>query len=58
MTTRWTLYFVFDGFFLLKVLIKNRMGQKRKVSNARKKVNNNIKNEETKAKPAPGPIYA
>jgi len=34
------------------------MGQKRKVSNARKIVINNIKNEETKAKPAPGPIYA
>jgi hypothetical protein len=34
------------------------MGQKRNVSNARKNVINNIKNEETKAKPAPGPTYA
>jgi hypothetical protein len=42
----------------MKVFIRNRIGQKRKVSNARKKVINNMKNEETKAKPAPGPIYA
>jgi hypothetical protein len=34
------------------------MGQNRKISKDKTTVINNIKNEETKAKPAPGPIYA
>jgi hypothetical protein len=34
------------------------MGQNRKISKDTTIVINNIKNEETKAKPAPGPIYA
>jgi len=42
----------------LIILISRRKGQERKEKTARKNVRKRTRNEDRKANPAPGPIYA